>query len=523
MDTRIVCNDGEWAILHEGTTSRTVTSSSSTISVIHDLPADTEYYRHGWTSWSPTSWWHLDHNPWRVWNNPERTLTAEDAVTDSEELHRSYMVTCLNVGKDVSLLVGSLGHYSGLLTFLPGQICGTPLDQESTDHADTRECGESGRVSGWFLMIGPERECWDAYTEALARSTVDDAFRPPRPSSAVWSSWYSWFEEVTQRLIEDEIMPAARNGYDVIQIDDGWEKAVGWWEPNSDFPAGMSSLARSIRAAGMKPGLWIAPLIATRDAPIVSEHPEYFVHTRDGRLAIAGHNWGQPYFSLDVTHPGARRWLVEAITRINGWGYVHLKLDFLNAGAIEGVRHLDIPREVAYRTALQLIRSAAPHAFLLASGAVIAPSLGLVDSVRVGPDTAPYWDNTERHRDPSGPAMRNAMRNSLARFWLKSLVGIDPDVAYARTRGSLLSPQANAMTRYLSVICDDFSCSDPDAWLTDEERASLRQTCAEMGEGARRPTVIRESRYVFTIDGARVDFEPWINPRGRISDRLLIK
>ena len=267
MDTRIVCNDGEWAILHEGTTSRTVTSSSSTISVIHDLPADTEYYRHGWTSWSPTSWWHLDHDPWRVWNNPERTLTAEDAVTDSEELHRSYMVTCLNVGKDVSLLVGSLGHYSGLLTFLPGQICGTPLDQESTDHADTRECGESGRVSGWFLMIGPERECWDAYTEALARSTVDDAFRPPRPSSAVWSSWYSWFEEVTQRHIEDEIMPAARNGYDVIQIDDGWEKAVGWWEPNSDFPAGMASLARSIRAAGMKPGLWIAPLIATRDAP----------------------------------------------------------------------------------------------------------------------------------------------------------------------------------------------------------------------------------------------------------------
>lgn len=317
--------------------------------------------------------------------------------------------------------------------------------------------------------------------------------------------------------------PAARNGYDVIQIDDGWEKAVGWWEPNSDFPAGMASLAKRIRAAGMTPGLWIAPLIATRGTPIVFEHPEYFVHTRDGRLAIAGHNWGQPYFSLDVTHPGARRWLMDTIARINGWGYVHLKLDFLNAGAIDGVRHRDIPCEVAYRTALQLIRSAAPDAFILASGAVIAPSLGLVDSIRVGPDTAPYWDNTDRHRDPSGPAMRNAMRNSLARTWLKPLVGIDPDVAYARTRGSLLSPQANAMTRYLSVVCDDFSCSDPDAWLTDEERASVRQTCAEMGARARRPTVVRDSRYVFTINGMRIDFEPWIDPRGRISDRLLVK
>lgn len=523
MDIRIVCNDGEWAILHDGTTSRTVTSGSSTISVAHDLPADTEYYRHGWTSWSPTAWWRLNRDPWRVWNNPERTLTAEDAVTDSEELHRSYMVTCLSVSEDVSLLIGSLGHYSGLLTFLPGQIRGTPLDQESTDHADTRDCGESGRVSGWFLMIGPERECWDAYAEALAGSTADDAFHQPHPSSAVWSSWYSWFEEITQRTIEDEIMPAARNGYDVIQIDDGWEKAVGWWEPNGDFPAGMASLAASIRGAGMTPGLWIAPLIATRGTPIVSEHPEYFVHTRDGRLAVAGHNWGQHYFSLDVTHPGARRWLMDTITRVNGWGYAHLKLDFLNAGAIEGVRHLDIPREVAYRTALQLIRSAAPDAFILASGAVVAPSLGLVDSIRVGPDTAPYWDNTDRHRDPSGPAMRNALRNSLARTWLKSLVGIDPDVAYARTRGSLLSPQANAMTRYLSIVCDDFSCSDPDAWLTDEERASVRQTCAEMGTRARRPTVIQDSRYVFTINGMRIDFEPWIDPRGRISDRLLVK
>ena len=100
-------------------------------------------------------------------------------------------------------------------------------------------------------MIGPERECWDAYAEALAGSTADDAFHQPHPSSAVWSSWYSWFEEITQRTIEDEIMPAARNGYDVIQIDDGWEKAVGWWEPNGDFPAGMASRPRGLHGPGV--------------------------------------------------------------------------------------------------------------------------------------------------------------------------------------------------------------------------------------------------------------------------------
>ena len=123
----------------------------------------------------------------------------------------------------------------------------------------------------------------------------------------MWSSWYSWFEEITEHTIETEVPHAQTAGYRVLQIDDGWEKTVGDWQANTDFEHGMDHCATLIHNAGMRPGLWMAPFIARSSAPIVREHPEYFIHNADGTLAHAGYNWGEPYFGLDTTHPGAQQ------------------------------------------------------------------------------------------------------------------------------------------------------------------------------------------------------------------------
>lgn len=108
----------------------------------------------------------------------------------------------------------------------------------------------------------------------------------------MWSSWYSWFEEVSASAIDTEIGPAQRSGYAVLQIDDGWERGIGDWEANDDFPEGMGAIAERIRAAGMTPGLWIAPFIASAQSRIALDHPEYFVSDEAGAPAIAGYNWG---------------------------------------------------------------------------------------------------------------------------------------------------------------------------------------------------------------------------------------
>ena len=482
-----------------------------------------EFYRHGWNSWSPTSWWSVTKPPYRVWNNPPRSLTAEDAYSDDPKVHQSYLLTAIKVDpeKDLIMLIGSLGGESGYFEIGEHLLTARKLPDKTDNsaHPAPSKCDKDSYVS-WWVGIGTELSVFQAYAAALRKSLGSKDKRLNRYPGTIWSSWYSWFEEISEETIEAEIIPAGRSGYQVLEIDDGWEKGIGDWQPNAKFPSGLEALANKIRNNDLTPGIWVSPFIAAGNSTIVQEHPEYFIHDFSGNLEPAGYNWGDYYYGLDCTHPGAKTWLKEILTTIYEWGFRYFKLDFLNAAAIVGRRYRTVSREYAYQEGLKTIREALPDAYLMASGALIGPSLGLVDGMRVGPDTAPYWDNTERKQDPSGPAVRNAALNSLSRYWLKPLVALDPDVAFTRSRGSLLSPEANEFTQNLARVCGNFSCSDPYSWLTDSEKNQVREICTEFGMP---PSVKQISRFKFRSGNEVVDFAPWLYPTERISDRILAK
>ena len=65
-----------------------------------------------------------------------------------------------------------------------------------------------------------------------------------------------------------------------------------------------------------------------------------------------------------------------------------------------GPRHSGTDPITAYREGLEVIRDAAGDAYLLGCGAPILPSVGLLDAMRVSPDTAPEWE------PPSGDLAR---------------------------------------------------------------------------------------------------------------------
>jgi alpha-galactosidase len=114
---------------------------------------------------------------------------------------------------------------------------------------------------------------------------------------------------------------------------------------------------------------------------VAREHPDWL--TGD-----AGFNWGQDMRGLDLTHPDVRAYLTETVRALVGLGIDYLKLDFLYAGAVPGRRSADATPVAAYRSGLELIREAAgPEVYLLGCGAPILPSVGLVDAMRVSPDT----------------------------------------------------------------------------------------------------------------------------------------
>ncbi|TYB69159.1 alpha-galactosidase [Nonomuraea sp. PA05] len=458
------------------------------VAVLHGL-GDALFYRHGQNSWSPCGWRRLSEPPLRI-ADPRRRITADDPVWDDPARHHSSAVAALQGDDGRVLLLGALG-------------IGTP---RLTADRDTLAGWYEDDGAPWFLAYGEEEEVFGAYTRALAGRLGTGA----RRAGNVWCSWYAYYEGITEPGLAKDI--DALNGlpFDVLQVDDGWEEMVGDWEPNAKFPSGMRALADRIAGAGMTPGLWLAPFIVLPGSRTAREHPELLLRDEHGEPVIAGHNWGTGYWALDLSKPEALGHVERLIHRVvHEWGFRYLKLDFINAGAAPGVRQGGLGRERAYREALELIRrTAGEDVYLLGSGAILLPSLGLLDGLRSGPDVAPMWQNYASD-DPSDAMARNAVVNTLHRLWHAPLAEVDPDVVYFRSRLNLLSDQQLDWLRDLATVCGFRALSDPPGWLRAEELADMTAYLSA------RPAVVRKGRYVFAIDGREVDFGPAVAPDGQ--------
>jgi alpha-galactosidase len=291
--------------------------------------------------------------------------------------------------------------------------------------------------------------------------------------------------------------------FDVFQLDDGWQSAHGDWEANKKFPSGMKTIAGKISATGRVPGIWLAPFMVSPHSQVAKIHPDWLLRDEKGDLVHAGITWSGNPLGLDVSHPDVLEWLDQLIRKVRGWGYSYLKLDFLYIGALIGKRHKDVPRELAYRNAMRVMREAAGDAYILACGAPVLPSLGLCDGLRVGPDVAPFWLNkplTVWLNNPNDTSTQNAIRTSLHRLWLKPLVNIDPDVMFFRSKHNALRPHESQLLQALGVISDFKATSDLPWWLSASDKQSLREFLEST------PTVQKSDRYRYQIDGHALDF-----------------
>jgi len=190
--------------------------------------------------------------------------------------------------------------------------------------------------------------------------------------------------------------------------------------------------------------------------------------------------------------------------QVRAWGFDYLKLDFLYAGALPGKRHVDMPRETAYRHGLKIMRAAmGADAFLLTCGAPILPSLGLCDALRVGPDVSGKWEDPRDAvllYNPTTPGTKNAIRTTVNRLWLQPLVMTDPDVAYFVETENSLSAEQKQLLQDLAIVCNFKATSDLPQWMTPAQRAALR------GFLTLDPNVQRLDHSKFKLDERVVDF-----------------
>ena len=445
------------------------------------------YYWHGWQSWSLAYW--ADSARFIPPGKPYilHPLQIDPVYATHPRPHGSW-VGAVELADGRIILLGALGTDAHVE--LNGGLKGT----------------YDGQPGEWLVAVGDERAVFADYARELAARLGS---KTARPAPRVWCSWYSLYESIDERELLNVLRHMGDLPFDVVQVDDGWQRRVGDWEPNRKFPSGMQTMQERIRATDRHAGIWLAPLVAVRSSRLFHDHPDWFLRDERGHLVSAGLNWGEPVHALDTTHPLVTQYLKDLIQKMRAWGYRYLKLDFLYAGALPGLRRENIPREQAYRHALHVMRDAmGDDAYFLACGAPIIPTLGLCDALRIGPDVAGNW---ESHRDavllhnPAIPGARNSLRTTMNRLWLKDIVQIDPDVAYFSASGSDLTLEQRDLLKALALICGFKATSDLPVWLTDSEREQLRQFLKDS------PRIARTGRLAFSIGGHQLDFSDAID------------
>ncbi|AXE86130.1 glycoside hydrolase family 36 protein [Streptomyces sp. Go-475] len=371
-------------------------------------------HEEGWQSWSPSGAYGLRGTPYRPTNDNWATVCYRPGVT----------------------VPAGTFQGEGLLALDPGDgsparlwAAAEPTREVPSIRLAVRdgvaEVGADGPVKEW---TGPDIQ---SVLGEWARGLGLDA---PRPAPTAWCSWYEYFTAVTEDDIHENLraMDTLDLPIDVVQIDDGYQQALGDWLTLSGRFRSRAGIAEKIRARGRRAGIWTAPFLVDPASDLAAEHPDWLVRDTSGGFAHAGRNWGHDLRVLDTTHPDAAAYLTEVFTTLRAEGYDYFKVDFLYAGALDGVRHADTDALTAYRSGIRLIREAiGAEAYLLGCGAPLLPSIGLFDAMRVSPDTAPH--RRPEADDYSQPGQAPAEFTGAARQWQHGRLWTnDPDCLMAR-------------------------------------------------------------------------------------------
>lgn len=252
-------------------------------------------------------------------------------------------------------------------------------------------------------------------------------------------------------------------GYGFVQIDDLWQagarrngpaKDFTRVRPNGPYQGGMKPVTQEIRRLGLLPGIWILPFAIDHLDPVFKDRLDWVVKRPDG--APFETNWSGT--SLDLTRPEVRAYVHGFIAQaVHDWGFGYLKLDGLHIGMATKQTYPNLKyvedgfndavfadktrsNMQAGRLGLKTIREAAgPETFILGcctpqNERSLGMTLGLVDAMRVGPDSGVQWKGVVE-----GAACSSRLYFLNGRVWWN-----DPDSIYARAKIPLAEVQCFA-------------------------------------------------------------------------------
>lgn len=212
-----------------------------------------------------------------------------------------------------------------------------PTDQEHHWHRELAP-GETFEAAPLALTATPGR-LEDAlvplteYRRLIRRPNDDDRLLP-----VVFNDFMnSLMADPDEEKLPPVIDAVARLGSDYFCVDAGWyADEQGWWntvgewtESSTRFPSGFAAIFDRIRAAGMRPGLWLEPEVMGVESAVRGELPDDAYFTRHGaRIDSQGRH------QLDFRSAAVRERMDGVVDRlIAEYGLEYLKFDYnINGG-----------------------------------------------------------------------------------------------------------------------------------------------------------------------------------------------
>ncbi len=501
FDAGAKAHSWSWSIAADATAGQNLRSVSIVVRLV-GVRGPLRMFRHGYQSWSPcdVAVFGVDRDPSLAEGSLELVRGVHQAdqreVADRDEL-RSEWVTLLIDGRGEAVLVGFDGgdRHDGTFRLRNGAR-GPELWCEAFLGDAVLGAGEERHLHDLLIASGPPPDellaGWATHAGRVGAARVTADYQ------VGWCSWYHYFHDVTEADLDHNLALADDWPFDVFQLDDGYQSAIGdWLTTNERFPSDVGAIADRIAAAGRTPGIWIAPFLAAPDSRVATDHPEWLATFPDGSPLITMFNppWGGGLggfmYGLDTTHPEVIDHLENLARTLVDLGFDYLKLDFTFSPSFDGVWH-DRSQTPAQRVraGFDAIRRGAGDAFLLGCGSPQSHVVGAVDGNRIGPDVAPSW-SIEAKTEPlagyrgSQPSSRNAWFNTAARAFMHRRLWLnDPDCLMLRSAETeLTAEQMRTWARAVGISGGMVLVSDDLALVDAQGRALLDETI-ELGRAA---------------------------------------
>lgn len=172
----------------------------------------------------------------------------------------------------------------------------------------------------------------DAVSHAAACYSESEDLCDKKPVSAfspVYSTWYSYHQNVTEKQLLPELKRAAELGLKTVIIDDGWQTDdngrgyayCGEWQTAESKIPDMHDFCDKVHDLGMKVMLWFS-------VPFVGKHSKVYELFSDKFLDGTKNDFSV----LDPRYPSVREYLISCYERaVREWDLDGLKLDFIDS------------------------------------------------------------------------------------------------------------------------------------------------------------------------------------------------